>query len=156
MKYYDTVSNGFYDDTIHRVVPESATPLTPEEYQEMRDNINLGGIYRDVGGVITLIPLEDQTTAEEKAAIRLSLITNRVQGHLNSTAKGYGYDSIATAVTYADEPSVPKFQTEGQAFRAWRSLVWDKCYQILADYEAGTISEPTPEEVIAQLPSFTL
>jgi hypothetical protein len=87
---------------------------------------------------------------------RLSVISTTTQKFLDNSAKTYGYDSIASAVTYADEPSVLKFQSEGQAFRVWRSLVWDKCYKILSDWEAGTVPEPSPEEVIAQLPTLVI
>jgi hypothetical protein len=34
---------------------------------------------------------------------------------LNSTAFARGYDSIATAISYAEEPAVPKFQNDGMA-----------------------------------------
>lgn len=79
-----------------------------------------------------------------------------VHQHMDSVAQQYGYDNITTAVTYADEPAVPKFQDEGIAFRAWRSLVWDVGYQIIAEVLQGTREVPTDEEIIAELPEFTV
>ncbi len=86
-----------------------------------------------------------------------------LQGHiaaaqnlLDSSAQAYGYDSIASAVTYAEEPAVPKFQAEGQAFRAWRSLVWAYGYEQLALVEAGERPAPTIPEFIAELPPLDL
>lgn len=83
-------------------------------------------------------------------------IVQAVQDHMDASAQALGYDSVASAVTYADEPSVTKFQDEGQAYRAWRSQVWNHCYGILADYEAGNIAKPTPQEVIDGLPALNI
>lgn len=90
------------------------------------------------------------------AAVLLPQLTNHVQAHLDAAAKAAGYDNIYTAVTYADEPAVPRFQAEGQAFRAWRSLVWDAANAIRADVEAGTRPVPTAAELLAELPAITL
>lgn len=88
-----------------------------------------------------------------------------VQGMLDSGAQFHGYDSIMTAVTYADESSVSRFQSEGAALRKWRSEVWSAAYALLAAHQ--TAVEQTPEgedppagptksELIAALPIITL
>lgn len=79
-----------------------------------------------------------------------------VQAHLDVSAKARGYDSIVTAVSYADEPAVATFQADGLAFRAWRSLVWDYCYAQLAAVKAGERAQPTEAEFIAELPALEL
>lgn len=79
-----------------------------------------------------------------------------VQKHLDDAARALRYDDIKTACTYADEPAVPKFQAEGQAFRAWRSLVWAKCYEILAEVQNGAQQIPSDEELVAELPTLVL
>ena len=79
-----------------------------------------------------------------------------VQSHLDAPAHALGYDDIKTAVTYADEPSVPLFQQQGQAFRSWRSLVWAKCYTVLAQVDSGSIPAPTIDELVAMLPALVL
>lgn len=83
---------------------------------------------------------------------RLAALRDRVQAHLDATARACGYDDMKTAVTYAEEPAVPKFQNEGRALRAWRSLVWDACYALLARVQAGEAEEPTPEALADLLP----
>ena len=83
---------------------------------------------------------------------RIAALRSGVQAHLDAAAQALGYDDIKTAVTYADEPAVPKFQAEGQALRAWRSLVWARCYEVLADWQAGKVGEPALEDLIATLP----
>ena len=75
----------------------------------------------------------------------------RVQFWLDEQARALGYDDIKSAVTYAEEPAVPKFQQEGQAMRRLRSLVWARCYEILAQVQAGQRSIPTEAELIAEL-----
>lgn len=77
-----------------------------------------------------------------------------VYAHLNAAAQALGYDDIRAAVTYADEPIIPKFQAEGRAFRAWRSLVWAHCYQVLDDVQAGRRPIPSAQDLIAELPAL--
>lgn len=77
-----------------------------------------------------------------------------IQKHMDDGAKEYGYDGIATAVTYAEEPIVQRFQDEGRAFRAWRSLCWATCYQLLEEFQNGNIDQPTIQEVINALPEL--
>lgn len=78
-----------------------------------------------------------------------------VQRHLDATVKNdRGYDSIYTACTYADEPAVAKFEAEGRAARAWRSIVWAYCHQVLDDVNAGRRAIPSAEQLIAELPQI--
>ena len=78
----------------------------------------------------------------------------KIQSLLDAKAQEYGYDSIFTAVTYAEEPSVPAFQAEAQALRAWRSAVRAYAYQVLAEVEAGDIGLPSLEDFIAGMPAY--
>lgn len=77
------------------------------------------------------------------------------QDLLDSKAQSYGYDDIRSAVTYAEEPSVPKFQEEGKAFRTWRSLVWAHCYALLDQVQNGG-AVPSDETFLADLPKLSL
>lgn len=92
------------------------------------------------------VPAEMVTYAYERA----------VQEHLDAAAKAQGYDNIMTAVSYADEVAVEKFQQEGQAFRAWRSFVWAYVYAQLAAVQAGDIPQPTVADLLAELPLLSL
>lgn len=84
------------------------------------------------------------------------LLSISVQSHLDSTAQLYGYDDIKTAISYADEPSVPQYQKEGIAFREWRSITWAKFYEIMSNVSSGEISAPEPTELIASLPQLSM
>ncbi|EHK66008.1 hypothetical protein [Achromobacter arsenitoxydans] len=93
-------------------------------------------------------PPSDEEITAQKVAL--------VQEHMDAAARALNYDSIANAITYADEPAVPKFQAEGLAFRAWRSLVWERCYEILEQVQNGERAIPSDEELIAELPALAL
>ena len=93
---------------------------------------------------------------QKLAGVLLPKLIDAVQQHMDAAAKALGYDDIKSAVTYAEEPSVPKFQQEGQAFRAWRSQCWAAGYVVLSQVEAGQRPVPTAAELIAELPELVL
>lgn len=75
-----------------------------------------------------------------------------VQSVLDTSAQAAGYDNISTAVSYAEEPIVVKFQNDGLRFRVWRSLVWAYAYDQLTLVLAGQLEVPTQEAFLAELP----
>jgi hypothetical protein len=93
--------------------------------------------------------------AQDTAAITRQY-EQAVQAKLDAAAVAARYDSIATAVSYAEEPAVPKFQADGIAFRAWRSLVWAYAYEQLAKVLAGEREQPTIEAFLLELPELVL
>lgn len=101
----------------------------------------------EVSSHLNPAPTTEQLVSEFRASI---------QRHLDAAAVTAGYDDIKTAVTYAEEPAVPKFQAEGQAFRAWRSVVWDYSYAQLDAVLAGEREQPTIEAFLAELPALVL
>lgn len=82
--------------------------------------------------------------------------TAAVQAVLDKAAVKAGYTDIRTAITYADEPAVPRFQAEGQAFRAWRSLVWAYCFEQFDLIENGDREPPASADFVAELPALEL
>ena len=42
------------------------------------------------------------------------------------------------------------------SFRAWRSAVWAKGYEILAQVQAGQRAIPTEAELLAELPQLVI
>ncbi|MNX58011.1 hypothetical protein D3C86_888390 [compost metagenome] len=138
------------------VIPAWATPVPPPATADGQIAVFSGEAWSVVdlpaepaaGAPPELEPVE--LTFEE----RLKALQGAVQLHLDVTAKSFGYDDIASAVSYADEPAVPQFQLEGQALRAWRSLVWAACYELLGQVQREEREEPTMPELIAALPGF--
>lgn len=94
--------------------------------------------------------------AERGATIEAARFERAVQAMLDESAKAAGYDNVITAVSYAEEPAIPKFQADGQAFRAWRSKCWDYCYEQLAAVKSGARDQPTLEAFMAELPHLEL
>ncbi|MBJ2155257.1 hypothetical protein [Variovorax sp. IB41] len=86
-------------------------------------------------------------TLEERAAALL----RAVDAHLNVAARARGYDSIITAALRAGYPG--PFHDEGMAFAIWMDSVYAKCYELLAQVQAGEIAEPTAEQLIVMLPA---
>lgn len=87
---------------------------------------------------------------------RLASLRAHVQEYMDAMARSLGYDDIKTAVTYADEPAVPKFQNEGRALRAWRSSVWAACYELLERVKSGAMAEPSERTLPGLLPSLSI
>ncbi|WP_296258454.1 MULTISPECIES: hypothetical protein [unclassified Pseudomonas] len=79
-----------------------------------------------------------------------------VQTVLDAAARQRGYDNLFTAISYADEPAVPRFQADGQAFRRWRSLVWDYAHTDLNAVLAGEKPQPDLDAFLSGLPALEL
>lgn len=154
--HYSRSTGGFYDDALHTGgIPADAVPITIDHHAALLAAQSAGKrIAADENGypVAQDPPPPPAPTAEQ---IRAAL-TDAVYAHMNAAAQARGYDDIKAAVTYAEEPAVPIFQAEGRALRAWRSLVWAHCYQVLADVQAGTRAIPTAAQLIAELPALDL
>ncbi|MGE8632107.1 MAG: hypothetical protein ACN6P8_01220, partial [Achromobacter piechaudii] len=126
--------------------------ISSRQHSELLDAQAAGKrIAADANGYPVAVDPPPPTTEEIKAS-KVVL----VQAHMDSAAQAMNYDSIANAITYAEEPAVPKFQAEGLAFRAWRSHVWARCYAILAEFESGARGIPSDDELIAALPELQL
>lgn len=102
-----------------------------------------------------LLPCDAPDAAGQSLESKKLALSAAVQRHLDEVAKAMGYDNMNSAVTYADEPAVQRFRDEGQALRAWRSLVWAACYDLLDRWSKGQVDEPNADELIASLPVFT-
>ncbi len=109
---------------------------------------SIGDGYLDASG--TVIPAQSVPTEAQVVASCMEA----VQQHMDERARQFGYDDLISVVTYAEEPAVARYQSEGQAFRAWRSACWFACEQILASVKAGDRSAPTHAELTAELPEL--
>ena len=146
--FYSKSTGGFYDREIHGDnIPADAIEITTEEHAALLEGQSQGKrIVADESGR-PILQDPPPPTAEQI----MSRLEARVQFWLDEQARALGYDDIRSAVTYADEPAVPKYQQEGQAMRRLRSLVWARCYEILNEVQAGQRSIPTEEELIAEM-----
>lgn len=95
-------------------------------------------------------PQPEPLTVEQ----RIAALLRHVDAHLNAGAATRRYDSIVTASLRAGYPG--PFHDEGVAFATWMDATYARCYEILAQWEAGEIAEPTAAELIAMLPALGL
>ena len=92
----------------------------------------------------------DAAKASAAAQTRLSAA---VQAHLDATARARSYDSALSCVSYIDS-TVAAYRAEATTMRDWRDAVWTRCYELLAEVQAGTRPVPTESELIALLPAI--
>jgi hypothetical protein len=85
---------------------------------------------------------------------RIEALHIAVNAHMNVAAGARRYDSIHTAALRAGYPG--PFHEEGMAFATWMDAVNAKCYEVLAQFQAGAIAEPTWEELLVMLPVLEL
>ena len=104
------------------------------------------------GWVIEKFP---EPTPQEVAERIQNELTDAVQNVLDSKAQELNYDNCLSVCSYIDT-GVARFDAEGKAFRAWRSAVWAKGYEILAQVQAGQRGIPTESELLAELPELVI
>lgn len=151
--FYSSSTGGFYSSEIHGDnMPEDVVAITAEQHQALLNGQAQGKIIaaNDNGEPV----LQDRPAPTQAQVV--AALTAAVQAHMDAAARQAGYDDIKSAVTYADEPAVPKFQAEGQAFRVWRSMVWARCYDLWDEVQAGNREPLTAAEVLAELPALNL
>ena len=101
---------------------------------------------------IEVIPEPTKEEVEQQVQKQL---TDAVQHVLDSKAQELNYDNCLSVCSYIDT-GVARFDAEGKAFRAWRSAVWAKGYEILAEVQAGKREIPTEQELISELPELVI
>lgn len=96
-----------------------------------------------------------EPTEEEKSQQLQAKYTSLIQSILDSEAHKLGYDNCLSVCSYVNT-GVQKFDDEGIAFRTWRSAVWAKGYELLAEVQTGEREIPTEEELVKLLPKLTI
>jgi hypothetical protein len=149
--FYSPSKNSFYVREIHgSAMPADVVEITLEQHAALMQAQSEGQQIQAGEGGRPVAVDRPQPSPEQ----RVVALTAAVQLHLDEKARELGYDDIKTAVTYAEEPAVARFQAEGRALRAWRSLVWQAGYDLLAKWQAGEVEEPDAESLVAMLPAF--
>ena len=101
-------------------------------------------------------PEPEYVPTEEEIQARIQKkLTDAVQHVLDAKAQELNYDSCLSVCSYIDT-GVARFDAEGKAFRTWRSAVWAKGYEILAQVQSGERAIPTEAELIAELPDLVI
>jgi len=120
---------------------EGAIEITEEQYLEALEGMQVGLDVTIEGGFKVAAPVPPTPPPEPVPTTEQLIERFRavIQEHMD-----------------AEEPTVPKFQAEGKALRAWRSLVWAYGYEQIDAVQSGARSLPTPEELIAELPPLVM
>nr|WP_321980132.1 hypothetical protein [uncultured Cohaesibacter sp.] len=80
--------------------------------------------------------------------------TNAIQAMLDAAANTRLYDSAATMSTYVSSNNT-EWAAEAAAMIAWRDAVWLYAYEQLDLVQSGQRSQPTVDELLAELPTPT-
>lgn len=153
-KFYSKSTGGFYVDDIH------AEDQVPADAVEISDELHAALLNAQSQGQVITMGSAGQPIAVDRPPVLLSpaklaaRLSRAVQAHIDATAQAIGYDNVLAAISYADEPSVPKFQAEGAALRAWRSAVWSAATPAL-DAVVNGGEPPAAVDLVATLPAFT-
>lgn len=146
--------------TVTEEVPEqeeydNPAPNTLSRYREAAEwcNTNGAAVIEDKGEYYEVVALPEPTEEECAAALQAQY-TALIQSMLDKEAQKLGYDSCLSVCSYIDT-GVTKFDVEGKQFRAWRSAIWKRGYELLDEVKAGTRAVPTPEELPNLLPKLT-
>lgn len=122
------------------LIPAGAVEITDAQWQEFIGN---QGLRKWANGqeVEYTPPVPAPTEAGYGGA---------VQAMLDGKARERSYDSIATAVSYRDDPNAT-YAAEGTALFNWRSAVWTYVYQQLAAVQAGTRAQPAVADFVTEV-----
>lgn len=136
------------------IVPFEETKEATDWVNSVEGNYYLKDYERDENGNMQLIVCQMPKYEPTPEEIQKQL-TNVVQHVLDSKAQELNYDNCLSVCSYIDT-GVARFDAEGKAFRAWRSAVWAKGYEILAQVQAGQRGIPTESELLAELPELVI
>ena len=108
-----------------------------DDRHELAEAVKLMDIASYVAPVLSI--------ESQMKAIELS-----VQSLHDTEAQSRGYDDINSCAKYVGYDN--EFRGECEGLCGWAAACWSKCYQLLADWEAGGFSEMSIEDVLAVMP----
>lgn len=80
-------------------------------------------------------------------------LNDAVEAHLDDVVRTKFYRSIESCCSYKDSTN-PQYAAEATSAIAWRDAVWEYYVQVINDYKNDVRPAPTPEELIAELPTL--
>ena len=91
---------------------------------------------------------------EELLQTKVKTVESAIQAHINATVTAKGYDDENSIAKYLIEGN--PFYLECKAISLWIGSVWAYLHQVQADTLSGTRTEPTLEELVAELPELVV
>lgn len=144
--YYAASVAGFFHTALGPLLPADAVAIDAQRHAALLAAQSAG--LRIVAGDDGLPVVESPPPLSRPQ--REALLMASVKAHLDAVARAAGYDDMATAVSYADEPAVPRYQADALALRAWRSLVWRDALALMA----APFDLPDKTQLLGLLPPF--
>lgn len=142
--FYSAATGGFHSSDLQEP-PSDAVPITAERHAELLQAQAEGlCIVAGPDGQPQAVPRQRRAPSRDEL---LRYLQVDMSVHLNRAAQALGYDSMASAVSYAEDDTVPVWQAEGRALRAWRSTCWSTFYGLTSGTEL-----PSWNQVREQLP----
>lgn len=125
--------------------------VSEQEYQALFTAQATGKVIA-ADGARPVVATSPELTWEQRKVEMVAV----VQAYMDQEARSAGYDDLKNAISYADEPAVPRFQIQGQAFRTWRSVCWAYCYEQFDAVEQKKREVFYPQDLISELPKLSL
>jgi hypothetical protein len=142
MAIYFSKTKGFLDDLIHSEIPDDAVCIAEEQYIELINaQANGKNIKTNADGTPEITDSKGLTDEQN-----IKIYKNAVKNFLDSIAKSWGYDSIISAVSYANSTN-GQYKEEAEKLIAWRDLCWQKAYTVEAEGFPANI-----KDFVAMLP----
>lgn len=147
---------------------DAGTPFTLNEMQYLNGVAGLSKEQVLKLGIVKMAERPDETlqiaspdldnpgqwiTTPRPAHEIIEVFQRKVEDHIEAKARERGYSSAVSCASYLNDPN-PVWTAEAQAFIAWRSAVWTRAFELLADVQSGKRAVPTIGEMIAELPSI--
>lgn len=131
---YSPTTRGFYSEAIHgEHVPSDVVMVSDAEHAELMAAQAAGKvIHAGLDGVPVAADLPEASLDQVVAAYGDAL-----DASINAGARSWGYDSLATAASYAAS-AVPRFKAEAKALIAWRDKAWLWASDVLDAIKART------------------
>lgn len=134
-------------------LPTGLIQVSQEEHLELLRGLAHGRHIVYEGGKLHMLPTRRRS--ESYQFLRDSLLTT-ASTILHHKAVELGYTSVDEVISFAEEPSDEQFQTEGRAFRFWRSQVRRECLNIAEKLFASDGMLPRTHQLEGMLPKFSL
>lgn len=138
------------------MVPAFATKIAPPDVDASKV-----AVFNPVKNAWEAHAVALEPIAPEPAAMtfdeKVLVWRKSLQKYLDTAAFAFGFDDMAEAVTYAEEPAVPKYQIQGRALRAWRSKSWVAFDVLVADIKGGVVPPPADADaLVAYMPILSM
>lgn len=148
-RFYSKSTGGFYSDSIHAEFPPDAVEVSDVEHANLMSAQAQGKVIGVAANGQPIALDQPPPTLERVKA----LLSAAVSKYVDAAAMALGYDNILSAISYADDATVPAYQAQGQALRAWRANVWKDATSALNAITSASAA-PTAAALVATLPVF--